>query len=297
MYMIATTPCSQPMVLATSVCHDSASPARMPDRGWVDSMSSRSIVRFCDVSLRDAFGSRQPLLTWVSPATDVTLAPAHIHLWWLTTDVTTRTGNVESGCLSSDEIDRAMRYHFEADRIRFISRRTFLREALAGYLQKRPSEICFTYSRQGKPGLTNALDTRGVRFNISNTRDTAVFAFTLHNRVGIDVEEVRPHADWEEVSIRFFHPNEALDILSRDGLPGRSRAFLHYWTCKEAYLKATGLGITHGLNTMDLTSVVRDGQTRWQDPDGNDFLVNLLEPDASLVIGVALADSVQSVAH
>lgn len=255
-------------------------------------MSSRSSVRFCDVSRRDAFGTRQPRLTWVSNATDMTIASSHIHLWWLTTDVKMQLGDQEAGCLSSDELRRAMRYRFEEDRIRFICRRMFLRKALAGYLHKSPSEICFSYSERGKPRLANGTNTQCIEFNVSNTHDIALFAFTLHSRVGIDVEEVRPHADWENVSIQFFHPHEVSDILNRPDLLARSRVFFRYWTCKEAYLKATGLGIAHGLNTMDMTSVVRDGHTRWRDPDGHDFLINLFEPEPSLVVAVALADPV-----
>ncbi len=57
--------------------------------------------------------------------------------------------------------------------------------------------------------------------------------------VGIDLEHVRPMPEAEKLPKRFFSPREHSVIAS---LPAEQKqeAFFRAWTCKEAYLKASG---------------------------------------------------------
>ena len=50
--------------------------------------------------------------------------------------------------LSSDEATRAARYHFLADRQRFVAARALLRTILGGYLATDPQRLTFAYSEK-----------------------------------------------------------------------------------------------------------------------------------------------------
>ncbi|MEO8890894.1 MAG: 4'-phosphopantetheinyl transferase superfamily protein [Coleofasciculaceae cyanobacterium] len=69
-----------------------------------------------------------------------------------------------------------------------------------------------------------------------------LYAFTSERQIGIDLEYLRPIPDLKQLIQQFFSIGEASAILS---LPASEQqlAFLQTWTCKEAYLKATGEGL------------------------------------------------------
>jgi 4'-phosphopantetheinyl transferase len=60
--------------------------------------------------------------------------------------------------------------------------------------------------------------------------------------VGVDLEYIRPISDVLALAKRYFSPGEYAVMR---GLPPNKmqEVFFRYWTCKEAYLKATGAGL------------------------------------------------------
>jgi len=81
-----------------------------------------------------------------------------------------------------------------------------------------------------------------LRFSLAHTEGLVALAVTLRSAVGIDVEPRSRRVTVHEIARRFFSPSEAaaLDALPPEQQPD---AFLDYWTLKEAYVKATGLGL------------------------------------------------------
>lgn len=95
----------------------------------------------------------------------------------------------------------------------------------------------------GKPYLT---DYPEVHFNLSHSGDWVVVAVS-NEFVGIDVEKRVPTDKCKDIAKRFFHPEEIMDLdLYKDAMLGWR--FLHYWTCKEAYVKYLGTGLRTPLN-------------------------------------------------
>jgi 4'-phosphopantetheinyl transferase len=80
----------------------------------------------------------------------------------------------------------------------------------------------------------------------------AVFAFAHGRRIGVDVERVRTDLAWEEIAAQFFTPREN-ERLQRLREPQRQRAFLRMWTCKEAYVKARGQGLSFPVNRVEVS--------------------------------------------
>lgn len=154
--------------------------------------------------------------------------------------------------LSSDELTRASRFHFSRDRQRFVAGRALLRTILAGYLRTDANGLTFSYSKKEKPSLASDHAESGVTFNVSHSGGIALLAFTRGREIGVDVEQVRSDSDLEAIARRFFSMHEQNQLAA---LPAEKRidAFFRCWTRKEAYIKATGDGLSLPLNQFDVS--------------------------------------------
>jgi 4'-phosphopantetheinyl transferase len=90
-----------------------------------------------------------------------------------------------------------------------------------------------------------------VSFSLSHSHSVAVIAVVAGNvRVGVDIEAVRPRAKLTALARRVLSPREHADWQAAPPADQLER-FLRAWTRKEAYLKATGLGIATDLRTVE----------------------------------------------
>lgn len=156
------------------------------------------------------------------------LGNSEVHIWQVNLD------EIQFHYLSLDEQARADRFKFEQHRDRFIAGRSFLRSLLSTYLQTDPISLEFEYASHGKPSLKNS----PIQFNLAHSQHLALYAVTYDRLVGIDLEAIRPVDDLNGLVKRFFLPSEYKAIQADNSL------FFQYWTCKEAFLKATGTGLS-----------------------------------------------------
>ncbi|MGH7311905.1 MAG: 4'-phosphopantetheinyl transferase family protein, partial [Candidatus Rokuibacteriota bacterium] len=141
--------------------------------------------------------------------------------------------------------ERAARFHFPRDRRRFIAGRGLLRAVLARYLGTAASAVRIRGDAGRKPQL-HGPDDGGLRFNVAHSEDLALYAVAWQREVGIDVERIRPELDWAALAARFFSPPERAALA---GAGAEAAAlFTRLWVAKEAYLKATGLGLAGRLD-------------------------------------------------
>lgn len=180
------------------------------------------------------------------------LLPAEVHLWRVFVSSPVANDAAAADALSEDERTRASRFHFEADRGRFVASRVALRRILASYLGATPASLAFGTGTHGKPFLDAPAHGRSLRFSLTHSGDLALVAVSLGRNLGVDVEQVRPRADLEGFAARYFSPRER-DALARIPPGDRLRAFLEIWTLKEAYLKACGDGLARALDAFDVT--------------------------------------------
>lgn len=157
-----------------------------------------------------------------------------------------------SPLLSPDEKERAQRFRLEKHRDDFIFTRGTLRTLLASYLGVSPADLRFAYSAHGKPSLACPQTATALAFNLSHTEGMVVFAFARDRKLGIDVERVRSDFEVESIAERFFSLAELLALRS---VPAEHRheTFFRCWTCKEAYIKALGEGLSHPLHQFDVS--------------------------------------------
>jgi 4'-phosphopantetheinyl transferase len=184
---------------------------------------------------------------WDSPAEHPALAGDEVHVWRVALDQPTSCVQNLLQALTSNEIQRSRRFHFQRDRARFTVARSMMRTILGRYLKLKPEELRFDYNFYGKPSLADDLRVAQLRFNLSHSHGLALLAVTLGRRIGIDLEYVRSEIASEEIAERFFSTEEvrALRQLPRSAF---TEAFFNCWTRKEAYIKAVGEGLSFPLD-------------------------------------------------
>lgn len=174
---------------------------------------------------------------------------AEIHVWHAALDREDQAACQLESTLSLEEIARADRFHFVNDRKRFVVARGLLRELLGGYLRQEPASVEFSYGQHGKPSLSGGNSLSGLCFNLSHSANLVVYAIARERNLGIDVEHVRPESAGDDIAERYFSAREVSDLRL---LPPEARVegFFNCWTRKEAYLKATGMGLQIALDSF-----------------------------------------------
>lgn len=127
--------------------------------------------------------------------------------------------------------------------------RGYLRLLLGRYLQTDPKQLQFSYGAWGKPALTP--ESR-LRFNMSHSHGVALYAVTEGREIGVDVEHVRADFASDDIARRHFSPFEVAALCEGPD-EDRVAGFFRCWTRKEAYIKATGRGLSQPLDGFDVT--------------------------------------------
>jgi 4'-phosphopantetheinyl transferase len=177
------------------------------------------------------------------------LPAGEVHVWRFGLDPPPDTLAPLESTLCAPERARADRFRTETLRRRFIAGRGNLRAILGSYVDLPAGQIAFGYGTHGKPWLVGA---SGLDFNLAHSHGVALCAVTRGGAVGVDIEAARPLESAERIIRRFFSPAECAAFL---GLPEAERpaAFFRAWARKEAFLKATGTGLSTALDSFDVT--------------------------------------------
>lgn len=146
--------------------------------------------------------------------------------------------------LNAEEVDKEGRFFFADDRKRYLVTRAAVRMLLSRYAPVAPE--CWEFSRNayGRPEIANAVDeVRGLSFNISHTRGLIALAVGRGREFGVDVENVAVRSPSIGIAERFFSPTEVAE-LSCVPTERQLDRFFEYWTFKESYIKARGMGLS-----------------------------------------------------
>jgi len=186
----------------------------------------------------------------------LTLSKNEIHLWTTKPQELLKEANNHSlkekyqALLTDDETIKQQRYKFEKDRHDALITRAFIRDLLSYYADVAPSDWRFNKGEKDKPEIVNP--PLPLRFNISHTKDLIICAVTLIDDIGCDVEDTTRNNDVLSIADRFFSPSETEALFSLPKEKQRHR-FFDYWTLKESYIKAWGLGLAIPLKDFSFT--------------------------------------------
>jgi 4'-phosphopantetheinyl transferase len=170
--------------------------------------------------------------------------------------------------LSEDEHARASRFVFGRDAARFTVGRAALRSILGRALGARPEALRFTCGARGKPELAAPFDGAGLTFNVAHSSTLALVAVTREARIGVDVERWRQLENLSALAEHSFSPRERHALLT---LPAEQHepAFFRCWTRKEAFVKATGDGLSYPLKSFSVSLRPEDAP-RLEEIDGDE---------------------------
>ena len=190
---------------------------------------------------------------WASPPKDLlySLVPGSVHVWRVPLNDSPTLASRYRPYLSTDELTRADRFRMPHPQYQFVVTRGILRMLLSRYVGVPPAQLHFETQSQGKPLLMTA-SFSPIQFNVSHARGMALIAFTNQHAVGIDVEWIDRKVQDGDIAERYFSARESAYLASLSPTE-RTCQFFWYWTCKEAYLKMQGRGISGGLAQCELT--------------------------------------------
>jgi 4'-phosphopantetheinyl transferase len=175
------------------------------------------------------------------------LSERDIHIWSTHLNRDREQIDAFRDFLTEPERQRAAKFINPTHGDRWIVARGYLRQILSQYLDLTPAQIVFTYSQHGKPALNGS----PIQFNLSHSRDRAVYGISATASIGIDIEYIHPLPAADLVD-RFFSPAEQ-SIFHSLPVDTQQAAFFHAWVQKEAYLKACGTGLSTSLNQIEVS--------------------------------------------
>jgi 4'-phosphopantetheinyl transferase len=146
--------------------------------------------------------------------------------------------------LDEAEQTQARKFKNELLHKRYVEIHGRLRNVLAQMLNQPPAKIRIKKAEHGKPYLA---DYPELAFNLSHSADRVMIAVGWLCQLGIDIEICKQRINLSGLVGKCFAEEEAA-YWAKLPETQKSREFYRFWTRKEAFVKATGHGITLGLN-------------------------------------------------
>lgn len=196
-----------------------------------------------------------------------------------------------SELLSPEERARVEACHFERTRTEQLVARALVRTTLSRYADVDPRDWTFRANTWGRPEIDRPEGAPPLRFNLAHTDGLVVCAVALARDVGVDVEDTARERPTLEIAADFFAPREVLALRTLPPSEQRER-FFDYWTLKEAYIKARGMGLAIPLDqfsfTLDASGPVRIAFAPELDDEPASWQFERLRPSARHQVAIAV---------
>lgn len=208
----------------------------------------------------------------------IPLTSGEIHLWLAFYDEINQEHlhSAYRELLNDAEKQQEPRFYFARDRRRYLVTRALVRTVLSRYIPIHPRDWTFSTNAYGRPDIANELpeDAR-LSFNISHTHSLIVLGVTRGRALGVDVENFHEREALLDIADRFFAPQE-VEVLTAMPPHQQQYRFFEYWTFKESYIKARGMGLSLPLDKFSfhyrddhaveiaIHPDLADDATRWQ---------------------------------
>jgi 4'-phosphopantetheinyl transferase len=224
-----------------------------------------------------------------------------VHLWYVDPEQVADDQLLAAyrALLTPAELERTARFVFERGRREHLITRVLVRTTLSRYYPAvDPRSWQFNANPYGRPEIVAPATAPPLRFNVSHTERLIVCLVAAGREIGVDVEDIGRHAPLD-VADRYFSPHEAAELFSRPAA-ARPDRFFDYWTLKESYIKARGLGLQLPLDqfsfhlaaahqtsappiTISFGPEIADDPATWQ------FSLRILTPRHRLAVAIRRA--------
>jgi 4'-phosphopantetheinyl transferase len=174
------------------------------------------------------------------------------------------------------------------------TRRFYLRLLLGAYLDLPGKDVRITRRVKGRPELDPGLSNGELNFSVARSGDCYLIGVSGGVTIGVDMEMAR-RSPGKPMALarRYFSEQEILN-LSGLGEEELRRAFMHTWACKEAIVKASGVGIANQLCrfTVDVDPDRPPSVLDMPDDDPAAWKLAVAEPAADTIAVVAVRQPV-----
>jgi 4'-phosphopantetheinyl transferase len=209
-----------------------------------------------------------------------------VHLWFL--DLGGLAGSLRDALGGNVDVTTGQ--------LRF-ARRFYLRRLLGAYLGLPGKLVRINRKQRGKPVLDASVHDSELHFSMAKSENRVLIGFSTTSHIGVDLEPAGRRAnDALGVARRYFSPAEA-DALSALPADEVDAAFLRVWACKEAVVKASGLGIANQFARFTVETDMNRPATlvHFEDDPTGDWMLGLVRPDSNFLGAVAVRDKVTGV--
>ena len=161
--------------------------------------------------------------------------------------------------VSAERIERMKKFRFEMDKRRGLAAEALLNFGIKQLCPGLSFPLTLSRDENGKPSLVFlereltllrnegilTEEEDGIEFSLSHSGDYAVCAISerQEEKLGVDIE--RRRKDEGKIAEHFFCENEVRSIHSAED-------FYRFWTLKESFTKAQGLGLGLELNSFEV---------------------------------------------
>ncbi len=233
------------------------------------------VTKVCEIIGPGSFSPRQlPLRQLQKPQGDA------VHLWHLDFDQLSNPLNSDAGVQFRELSDFQQR----------STRRFYLRLLLGAYLGLPGKDVRIARRIKGRPELDSSQSKGELDFNVARSNARYLIGISSGASIGVDLEiAARRSGKPLALARRYFSPDEtaALSKLDEEEL---HRAFMHTWACKEAIVKASGMGIANQLCrfTVDVNPDNPPSVLDMPDDDHMAWQLAMAEPAQGSIAAIAV---------
>lgn len=183
-----------------------------------------------------------------TPSSYSALVTNTIDLWYIYPETITEvTEQFLHTQITQEEKLSLQRYkNISAQQTALITR-AICRIVLNRYTNVSPLRMQFTRNEHGKPSLSN--NPSQISFNLSHNSKCIIMAVCFNDPIGCDIEDPNRKVSIDTISNRYFTDIEDQQLNALADQQKKSH-FFKLWTLKEAFVKATGVGISLGLDSF-----------------------------------------------
>jgi len=218
-----------------------------------------------------------------------TLQAGELHIWQYAIDEQDYQAEKQNPILSLEETEKHKRFIHEKDRIKYICNHRFLRQVLGAYLDMPAKEIVFSYTPLGKPYVHNS----GLFFNLSHRNKYGLLAVSKDTEVGVDIEYIKDLQDVVTFSDYSFSEEEKAMIFANGKL--NPDVLFTFWAFKEAFIKATGTGLSVDISKIDLSCFYNNETVLFPYDNNTLWTLKRLEAEEGYKAAFAMKGKVESV--
>jgi len=174
------------------------------------------------------------------------------------------------------------------------TRRFYLRLLLGAYLGLPGKDVHINRRIKGRPELDSTQSKGELDFSVARSSGCYLIGISSGATIGVDLEIATRRAGNPLALARRYFSKDETAALTRMNEAQLHRAFMHTWSCKEAIVKASGLGIANQLCrfSVDVDPENPPAVLDMQDDHHGAWQLAIAEPAQGAIAAIAVRQQV-----